>query len=74
MSHDHLEVHYITNSLSVAEHVHNVIISCAQALHDLKSSASTRHGQCLTTDDLPIGYHRQADLRLQCLVGVHQCN
>jgi len=32
---------------------------------------STRQGRCLTTDDLPIGYHRQGDLRLQCLVGVH---
>jgi len=58
----------------VAEHVHNVISSCALALHALKSFASTRHGRCLITDDLLIGYHRQADLRLQCLPGVHQCN
>jgi len=34
----------------------------------------SEHRPCLTTDDLPIGYRRQADLCLQCMVAVHQCN
>jgi len=60
-----------TNNLSVAEHVHNVITSCAQTLYALKvlrvhgMSDSVLHAVCL-----PGSRHLQVDVRLVCVVGL----
>jgi len=61
-----------TNSLSVADYVHDVISSCVQALYALRVLRA--HGMDdAALQTIPID-HRQADLRLQGLVGVYQCN